>query len=387
MIRYLLVAVAFLQFSPVAAADSFCDNDIVNIKSGFDGARLDHCVFTSENSVRLSFRVEDEEVGSAFAWFAFHVAALDSREIEIEMLFPDSYARFWPKISQDGTAWSPADETAVVRDETGKTMTLKISVDQSGRWVSAQELLTQDYYEDWFEALDEHAEMTTRIIGQSHQQRPIRLARTADRPEAVVLIGRQHPGEVPGAMAMREFLDVVLGTSKLATEFRRRYMLIVLPLMNPDGVANGHARHNAGLADINRDWGPFTQPETSSVATLLDELADRGIEPRLMLDFHATKMSPTMIFYTQVPEDDTDPPLFATNWLTRVKARLPDFEFTHDPRTPSGLDNTKNYFFSRYGIPAITYELGDEIERHLITEHTPVFAEEMMRVMLQAETR
>jgi predicted deacylase len=164
-------------------------------------------------------------------------------------------------------------------------------------------------------------------------------------------------------------------------------MLIVLPLMNPDGVANGHARHNAGLADINRDWGPFTQPETSSVATLLDELADRGIEPRLMLDFHATKMSPTMIFYTQVPEDDTDPPLFATNWLTRVKARLPDFEFTHDPRTPSGLDNTKNYFFSRYGIPAITYELGDEIERHLITEHTPVFAEEMMRVMLQAETR
>jgi predicted deacylase len=155
--------------------------------------------------------------------------------------------------------------------------------------------------------------------------------------------------------------------------------------MNPDGVANGHARHNAGLTDINRDWGPFTQPETQSIAAVLDQLDERGIQPRLMLDFHATKMTPTMIFYTQVPEDDTDPRLFATNWMGQVAERTGEFEFTHDPRPPSGLDNTKNYFFSRYGIPAITYEIGDETDRQAIHDHTPAFAEEMMRVMLQAE--
>ena len=53
----------------------------------------------------------------------------------------------------------------------------------------------------------------------------------------------------------------------------------------------------------------------------------------------------------RLPDDDTDPPLFASNWMTQVAKRIADFEFTHDPRTPSGLDNTKNYFFSRYGIP------------------------------------
>jgi hypothetical protein len=68
-----------------------------------------------------------------------------------------------------------------------------------------------------------------------------------------------------------------------------------------------------------------------------------------------------------------------------VDERIKDFEFTHDPRPPSGLDNTKNYFFSRYGIPAITYEIGDEADRQAIYEHTPAFAEEMMRVMLKAE--
>ena len=91
-----------------------------------------------------------------------------------------------------------------------------------------------------------------------------------------------------------------------------------------------------------------------------------------------------MIFYTQMPGDDTSPPGFATDWLSAVDARIDGFEFEHDPRPPSELDNAKNYFFSRYGIPAITYEIGDELQRAAIIEHTPAFAEEMMRVMLEA---
>jgi predicted deacylase len=299
------------------------------------------------------------------------------------MHFPDSYARFWPKLSRDKVAWQPADESRVERSEIGKSMTMQLSVDETGTWVSAQELLTEDYYDDWLEQLEAHFEVETKIIGESVRGRPIHLATTAEKFEVIVLIGRQHPVEVPGAIAMRAFINEVLGTSDLAREFRERYMLLILPLINPDGVAYGHARHNDGLQDLNRDWGPFTQPETQSVAALLEDLDRAGIAPRLMLDFHATKQTDTMIFYTQMPDDDTDPERFATTWLDRVDERM-DFEFKHDPRPPSGQPNTKNYFFSRYGIPAITYEIGDELERDLVAEHTPVFARQMMRTMLGA---
>ena len=386
MIRHLLVATFIILCPPIAtAADAYCENEALVIDARFDGGRLNHCKFTSENSVELTFRSEDPKVEDAFAWFAFRVSASSSRDIEITMHFPDAYARFWPKVSRDGTSWSPASEDVVERSDIGKSMTMHIDVAETPIWIAAQELVTQRYYDDWMAQLDGHDQLQTSVIGQSTQARPIQLAQSADKPEAIVLIGRQHPAEVPGAIAMREFVDVVLGNSDLAREFRDRYKLLILPLLNPDGVANGHARHNSGLTDINRDWGPFTQPETRSVASLLDQLDERGIEPRLMLDFHATKMSPTMIFYTQVPDDDTDPPLFASNWMTQVAKRIADFEFTHDPRTPSGLDNTKNYFFSRYGIPAITYEIGDEADRNAIFKYTPVFAEEMMRIMLQAD--
>ena len=370
----------------LASAGDYCENDVVIIDSRFDGGRLDDCLFVSEDSVVLTFRNEDFSVEDTFAWFAFHISARDSRNVEIKLQFPDSYARFWPKLSKDRLHWEPADESTAERSEIGKSMTLRLPVDETGTWVSAQELLTQSFYRDWLGQLEAHYEIETSVIGESHDGRPLYLASTADKQEAIVLIGRQHPAEVPGALAMREFVDALLGTSDLAREFRARYQLLIIPLINPDGVAAGHARHNAGLADLNRDWGPFTQPETQAVAALLDALDEQGIRPRLMLDFHAPKVTDTMIFYTQVPEDDTDPERFATRWLESADDRFEDFEFTHDPREPSGLDNTKNYFFSRYGIPAITYEIGDEIDRELIFDHTHVLAAEMMRTMLEEPT-
>jgi predicted deacylase len=277
------------------------------------------------------------------------------------------------------------DESLVSRSRQKKAMRFSVTADADGTFVAAQELLTLPWYDAWLDELGQHPDLTVTEIGRSVEGRPIRMARSADRKEFVILLGRQHPGEVPGAIAMRDFVDVVLGDSELATHFRERYALLIVPLMNPDGVVNGHARHNAGETDLNRDWGPFTQPETAGFASVLDELDAAGLRPKLMLDFHATRMTPTMIFYTQIPEDDTDPPLFATHWLDRVDARIDDYEFTPAPRRVGTQPNAKNYFFRRYGIPSITYEIGDEADREAIHRYTPVFAEEMMKVMLEAD--
>ena len=110
-----------------------------------------------------------------------------------------------------------------------------------------------------------------------------------------------------------------------------------------------------------------------------------GIEPRLMLDFHATKYTETSMFYTQTDEDVTDPANFAVNWLQAVRVRLPDYEFEHAPRPTSEQKNTKGYFFTRYGIPSFTYEIADEADRAELRAVTPVFAEEMMRTLLAAD--
>ena len=113
---------------------------------------------------------------------------------------------------------------------------------------------------------------------------------------------------------------------------------------------------------------------------MLDSLEANGVRPALMLDFHSTRDS---LFYTQLPEESSWAIDFATVWFERFRKRRPDFSFKHDARARSTQPNTKNYFFDRYRVPAITYEIGDEEDRDAIATTTPVFAEEMMRLLLE----
>ena len=188
MIRH-LVLLTLLSAPALATAQVSCANGTLDIDAEFDGGRLDHCEFNGSDSVELTFRAEDYRVSSAFSWFAFRVAADEPREITIKLQFPDSYARFWPKLSRDGHSWAPAPGESVARSEVGKSMTLTLDVDESDLWVAAQELLTARYYDDWLVQLDTHYELDTQVIGASRQGRPIHLANTGDKPEAIIL----HP--------------------------------------------------------------------------------------------------------------------------------------------------------------------------------------------------
>ena len=142
-------------------------------------------------------------------------------------------------------------------------------------------------------------------------------------------------------------------------------------------VADGHWRLNANGIDLNRDWGPFTQPETQAVMDWVNQQEAAGHKLVLMLDFHSTWED---LFYTPSIQD---PPGYATNWLNAVRERLPDFPFRHVPSKDYEQPNSKNYFFTSRGIPAITYEVGDDTDREAIRIAAVMFAEEMMRLMLE----
>jgi hypothetical protein len=45
----------------------------------------------------------------------------------------------------------------------------------------------------------------------------------------------------------------------------------------------------------------------------------------------------------------------------------------------------KNYIYARYGIPAVTFEVGDETDRGATQVAARVFAEELMQLMLNQE--
>jgi hypothetical protein len=379
VLTFALLVVTAGCATPRPIADTHCHSDRVLLDSHFEGGQLGKCLVLDDGTFELTLFPEDAPPINTSPWYAFRASGQPGDDVKMRLSFEDGYARYWPKISLDGVQWRPLAEEQVTSTDDGASMELMLELKSAHVWVSAQELLTADYYRHWLNELAANPAITTRPIGKTDRGRPLYLAETQDHQEMVLMLGRQHPPEVTGAIAMRQFIRTTLADTDLGRQFRARYKLLIVPLVNPDGVAAGHWRHNTNGVDLNRDWGPFTQPETRAVRQLLDSLEASGKRVSLLLDFHSTGED---LFYTQLAVDELDPPGFTTRWLTASSARLPDHPFKHEASETSDQANSKNYFFSTYGIAAITYEVGDETPRDRIEYAAGVFAEEMMRAML-----
>src|SRR5210317_1024771 len=356
--------------------DDFCAAGTTLLDAHFDGGQLGSCNISDDGDFELILFPEDEPPINKSPWYAYRVSGRPGDRVTIQMQFHNGYARYWPKISLDGENWLELPPEQVIKGADDR-MELTLQLQQARVWVAGGEILGREHYSRWLNLLENHEDVSTRLIGQSVQGRPIILAETADRPEFVLMIGRQHPPEVTGAIAMQTFIDTVLGDSELAQRFRQRFKLGIVPLLNPDGVAAGHWRHNVNGVDLNRDWGPFTQPESTAVIRWVQQQESDGRTLRLMLDFHSTFED---LFYTQPRV--TDPPDFASLWLDASAQRLPDFPFKHAANPVSEQPNAKNYFYKSRGIPAVTYESGDETTREMLEESAAIFAEEMMKTLL-----
>lgn len=322
-------------------------------------------------------------------WYAFEVTGAAGLSVPITLLYQGGTHRYSPKIqSDDGTWASFAGDLAISVDETTAQFTLLPTTDTLR--VAAQPIINTADHRAWADALARLDYVDFKTIGQSVEGRAIYKLEEVDDPSVnkpyVVVIGRQHPPEVTGAQSLKPFVETIWGDSDLARRFRAEFNLIVIPVINPDGVARGHWRHNVGGIDLNRDWGPFSQPETQAVArefTRFDPKRDGAAEDEivLFLDFHSTWRN---LIYTQLDSEPTTPAFFTRDWIANVKAALPDeiYSFTREANETAQRPISKNYMYHRYGIPAMTFEVGDNTPPEATDAASVIFAQEMMTLLL-----
>ncbi len=360
-----------------------CSYETVTIRSDFSGGRVNGCEQLSDTHFRLTIAPEDQPPINPSPWYAFKVTSDKAQSISVDLVYIYSKHRYWPKKSRDSKQWARLDGGNVSIKEDGSA-TLTIEVDEEPLFVAGQEILPYEFHTTWAKKMAERHDLNFVKLGSSRQHIPIYKLETKGSAEAgnyVFIVGRQHPPEVTGALALVPFAETLFAETPLAQKFRAKYGIIIVPALNPDGVENGHWRHGMGSKDLNRDWGPFTQPETQ---LMRDELARFKADEKLwlFLDFHSTAPN---ILYTQTDDEVTNPPHFAANWTKAVKARVKNYAFERAPRPVSDRPTSKNYVYTTYGAPAITYEVGDETDRKAIKDAAVVFAEEMMRLLLDAK--
>lgn len=120
-----------------------------------------------------------------------------------------------------------------------------------------------------------------------------------DRPY-IVLSARVHPGESNSSWVMKGALDFLISDDSDAVALRRRFVFKVVPMLNPDGVANGNHRCSLAGQDLNRQWRtahPVLHPTIASTKLLFEYLATRGITPAVYCDFHGHSRKKMIFIY------------------------------------------------------------------------------------------
>jgi cytosolic carboxypeptidase protein 6 len=359
--------------------------DGVWFSNEFPGGRFNDLWREGDSLYVAAIRPENAPINNS-AWYAFKVWSADPQTVPVQLRYDDGRHRYWPSVRHPDGGWTPLDSSLVALDSVANTATLRLPVGPDTLWVAGQALLTSAELHRWEEGLARLPHVSRAAIGASRLGRPIHMLTIAEDPDAgerrphVLLIGRQHPPEVTGSVAMLRFLDELAGDSPLARTFRRHFRVLAVPLVNPDGVDLGHWRHNAGGVDLNRDWVAFRQPETAAVRAAFLRVRDEAGAPVVFAaDFHSTRYD---VFYTLDRELATRPAGFMDRWLERIGNEVAGYVVRD---SPSGLANStsRNWFYREFGAPSVTYEVGDDTDPERARAVATAAARSLMELLLE----
>jgi cytosolic carboxypeptidase protein 6 len=368
----------------------------ITFENDFEGARLNGITQDNDTLFTAIIAAENYPINPS-PWYAFKVSAKTPRTIWIHLTYLNAKHRYFPKISRDGKTWQTVDSTdcRLEKDTVSKTRTfqenalsefayVRIRVDERPLWVAAQELMTSKTVSDWTKILRKNSFVSKEIIGKTAQNRPltaIRIGENKDDSKIMIVIGRLHPPEVTGQLAMQTFVETLCENSETAQKFRQNYTVFVVPMMNPDGVDNGHWRHNSGGIDLNRDWADFNQKETQIVRDFLRKKLN-GTNRKLYfgIDFHSTWDD---IFYTNTVEKPTNMDGLIKQWFAELEKAIPNYKVNARPSKIAPGVISKAFFNREFNAEALVYEVGDNTPRDFTVLKSKTAAEKLMLLALE----
>ena len=369
-------------------------NTEVYVSNEFKGARLNDFYQVNETTYTAVIEPENAPINDS-PWYSFKIWSKSDQMITLNLTYKDGTHRYKPKISHDGNNWQLIDTNTVFVDTTINMATVKLEITKDTLWISAQELVTTDYYNNWIDQLLKKDFIREGLVGQSAQGKPLYKLEIGKEGNSnfLVIIGRNHPPEVTGFFALKSFVETIAGESELAKEFRKNFTTVVIPLVNPDGVDNGHWRHNYNGVDLNRDWVEFNQPEPRAIKNEVEKIISNGGKIIFFIDFHSTQQDVFYILSKEniISDDLSDARLdkrkyafnLVDNWLKNLQSKLSDYKVNIVDTLSNSTSPTSDWWQMReFDVPGLTYEVGDETNRELIGKVAGIASNELMKLLL-----
>ena len=353
------------------------DSDGVRFDNRLPAARLSGVERVRNGVYHVSIVPETYPINPS-PWYGFRIHSDAPRAVELQFTYPQQFRhRYVPKLSRDGLTWQQVDAQSFAVDAEGNAR-LRLQLEAGELRVFAQPPFLPEDFAAWSARVAAQVDAQPQTFGTSVQGRPLQLFEFGAGAQApvVLVLGRQHPPENTGTLALLGFVETLAADTPKARAFRERVHVVVAPLLNPDGLVEGHWRGNANGVDINRDWGPFAQPETRA---LRDALAARGIGPGRVvfaIDFHSTNDD---VLYTVADDPSRETGGLLQQWVAAMQSRFKIRESASVARNAT----SQNWVVCRLGAPSVTYEVGDATPSAVLDEITQQAAAVLMELLAE----
>ncbi len=357
------------------------------VSNEFESARAIDFYHVNEDTFEVAIEPENHPINNS-PWYGFNIWSDEDREIYLKLRYKEGRHRYVPKLyfaSPEDTLKQTINNVSY-DDSTGSS-SFKLALKKRPYQISA-------HFLDGIRFSDLQNELTwinnsfirVDTVGYSHQKRPI-IELTVNEASSVTnkgilaLLSRQHPPEVSGYKAYQAFFKTLISDSELATTFRKYFVVKAYPIINPDGVVNGHWRHNVGGVDLNRDWINFNQPETRAVrdALLRTMVLNKNWNMYYGIDFHSTNEN---IFYPILQDIKTFPDNISQRWFPTINEANPELNFVleeFDTTSPIA----KNWIYRAFGSDALTFEVYDELSPEQIQRLGTSAAQSLMELLIK----
>jgi murein tripeptide amidase MpaA len=124
--------------------------------------------------------------------------------------------------------------------------------------------------------------------------------------KGVIISSRVHPGETNSSFMMKGIIDYLVGPSLGARMLRDNFVFKIVPMLNPDGVINGHTRCGNVGVDLNRVWidpSPKQHPTIYAMKNLVRQIQQER-ELLLFCDLHGHSRKKNMFMYGNCGKND-----------------------------------------------------------------------------------
>ncbi|SHO60682.1 M14 family metallopeptidase [Algoriphagus zhangzhouensis] len=370
----------------IQTKQTFDAGEGVYFSNELEGARLNEVQRLNDTLIQVTILPENQPINPS-PWYGFKIWSEQPQEFWIQFSYGGiGFHRYFPKSSLDGIDFVNVDSADFFQPKTEERRPemgfLKVKSSKDTLWIAAQDRIGTSHVQQWKEELLKKDFVSKITIGKSKEGRPLEVLKIgeADDQEMLMVISMQHPPELTGFLAMEAFIEELVKDSPEAKKFRKKYNLYVMPQMNPDGVANGHWRHNVGGIDLNRDWVNFNQPETKALSDFMEKkVAETGGKFVFAADFHSTWED---IFYTNNEELEGNFPGLIPKVIKRSSKRIPGYVPNIRPNEGNQRSVTSNsYFFFVHQAESMTFEVGDNTPREIIAMKGQFLAEELMKIL------